>query len=72
MNLPCAGRKSIPCLLCFRKLTDEEFAFMKSHASTGAALLSDGTSEVVQIAERIAAAHHERWDGRGYPKSAAR
>ena len=50
------------------KLTDEEFATMKTHASIGAALLSGGNSELVQIAERIASTHHERWDGRGYPQ----
>ncbi len=53
------------------KLTDEEFATMKSHAALGAALLSDGHSEVVQLAERIAGAHHERWDGKGYPQRLA-
>jgi putative two-component system response regulator len=37
------------------------------HAAIGAALLCDGSSEVVQMAERIAGSHHERWDGQGYP-----
>lgn len=50
------------------KLTDEEFAVMRSHTMIGAALLSGGCSELVQMAERIAATHHERWDGRGYPQ----
>jgi putative two-component system response regulator len=50
------------------KLTNEEFATMKTHAAIGAALLSGGNSELVQIAERIAGTHHERWDGRGYPQ----
>jgi putative two-component system response regulator len=49
------------------KLTDEEYATMQSHAARGAALLSEGRSEVVQMAERIAGAHQERWDGKGYP-----
>lgn len=53
------------------KLTDEEFDLMKSHAASGAALLADGKSEVVVMAERIAGSHHERWDGRGYPKGLA-
>jgi putative two-component system response regulator len=52
-------------------LTDEEFATMKTHAAIGAAMLSEGRSEVVQMAERIAGSHHERWDGRGYPKRLA-
>ena len=53
------------------KLTDEEFATMKTHAAIGAALLSGGNSELVQMAERIAGTHHERWDGRGYPNNLA-
>jgi putative two-component system response regulator len=49
------------------RLTDEELALMKTHAMVGATLLSGGSSEVVQMAERIAGSHHERWDGKGYP-----
>ncbi|RYF47620.1 MAG: response regulator [Cytophagaceae bacterium] len=48
-------------------LTDEEFCIMKTHAAAGAALLADGQSEVVEMAEGIARSHHERWDGKGYP-----
>jgi PAS domain S-box-containing protein/putative nucleotidyltransferase with HDIG domain len=53
------------------KLTQEEFDRMKMHAPIGAAMLSDGRSEVVQMAERIAASHQERWDGKGYPSQLA-
>ena len=67
------GKISIPdsILLKPSKLTDEEFTIMKSHAAAGAALLSDGHSDVVRVAERIAGSHHERWDGRGYPNQLA-
>jgi response regulator RpfG family c-di-GMP phosphodiesterase len=63
------GKIAISDLLLLKpgKLTDEEFATMKTHAPIGAALLSDGRSEVVQMAERIAGSHHERFDGNGYP-----
>ena len=47
------------------KLTDEEFAVMKSHSVRGYEILKD-----VQIQEDLAAGahhHHERYDGRGYP-----
>lgn len=50
------------------RLSDEELVTMKTHATIGAALLSNGRSEIVQMAERIAGSHHERWDGRGYPQ----
>ena len=41
---------------------------MKTHAELGARLLSSGSSRVLQMAAVIAATHHERWDGTGYPK----
>jgi len=50
------------------KLTDEEFAAMREHVNIGATILSNGDSELVQIAAAIAATHHEKWDGTGYPK----
>lgn len=49
------------------KLTDEEFATMKRHTVIGAQILSGSTSPWLQMAEKIAISHHERWDGRGYP-----
>ena len=49
------------------KLTDEEFATMKTHALMGAALLSHSRSPLMQRAEIIARTHHERFDGGGYP-----
>ncbi|RYG65188.1 PAS domain-containing protein [bacterium] len=64
------GKIAISDLILLKpgKLTKEEFDAMKTHAAIGAALLSEGKSEVVQIAERIAGGHHECWDGGGYPK----
>lgn len=53
------------------RLTDEEFTIMRSHAAIGAKMLADGHSEVVQMAERIARSHHEKWDGTGYPQQLA-
>ncbi len=53
------------------KLSEEEFATMQQHTTMGAALLSGGNSELVQLAEQIAHTHHERWDGSGYPRGLA-
>lgn len=64
------GKIAISDLILLKpgKLTADEFNLMKTHTSIGAALLADGHSEVVQMAERIAHSHHERWDGSGYPR----
>ena len=40
---------------------------MKTHAAFGARLLSGSSSPVLQMAAVVAATHHERWDGAGYP-----
>lgn len=51
------------------KMTPEEFSTMQSHTTVGARLLSGGRSMLMLLAEQIALAHHERWDGKGYPLS---
>jgi len=53
-------------LLAPRKLTVDEFEEMKRHTTIGAQILAGGSSTQLQLAERIALTHHERWDGRGY------
>ena len=47
------------------RLTDEEYAIMKSHVDKGAEILKDFTliGHVVEGARY----HHERYDGKGYP-----
>ncbi len=41
---------------------------MKTHTHIGARILSGSTSPLLQAAEGIALSHHERWDGKGYPR----
>ncbi|NMC96746.1 MAG: HD-GYP domain-containing protein, partial [Deltaproteobacteria bacterium] len=48
------------------KLTDEEFAVVKKHPQAGADIISSIPS-YESILEGIVH-HHERWDGKGYPK----
>lgn len=55
------------------KLTDEEFEIMKSHTTAGKILLENAISSVqgenyLKEARNMAAYHHERWDGKGYPE----
>lgn len=54
-------------------LNDEEFTIMKTHTTVGADLLRNIFSKVPtqsyhEFAILIAESHHERWDGKGYPK----
>ncbi len=55
------------------KLTDEEFAIMKTHTTAGKQILEKAISSVqgenyLKEARNMAAYHHERWDGKGYPE----
>lgn len=64
------GKIGIPdhILLKPGKLTLEEWSVMKTHSDIGSLILSGSESEFLQMAEVIAGAHHERWDGSGYPR----
>ena len=53
------------------KLTPEEFAVMKTHTRIGADILSGSQAPMLQMARDIALSHHERWDGKGYPRGLA-
>lgn len=72
------GKVGIPdrVLLKPGKLTPEERVEIERHPSIGAAALdailarSDG-DELLRMARNIAASHHERWDGAGYPAGLA-
>ena len=55
------------------KLTDEEFAIMKTHTTAGKKIMEQAISTVkgenyLKEARNMAAYHHERWDGKGYPE----
>ena len=50
------------------KLTEEEFEVMKTHASIGATILSLKQTPLLSFASQIAASHHEKYNGKGYPK----
>ena len=67
-NMHDIGKIAIPDHILNKKgrLDDEEYAIMKSHTIKGAEILKDFTllDHVIEGAEF----HHERYDGRGYPK----
>jgi len=63
------GKVAIPdnILLKPGRLTDEEMAVIRTHATIGERILADSSCELIQLGAQIAAGHHERWDGAGYP-----
>ncbi|MCR5561989.1 MAG: HD domain-containing protein [Desulfovibrio sp.] len=55
------------------KLTDEEFAIMKTHTSVGGRIIDHIISTMpdtayLAAAKDLATYHHERWSGGGYPE----
>lgn len=55
------------------KLTQEEFNIMKTHTTAGKDIMENAISTVkgenyLKEARNMAAYHHERWDGKGYPE----
>lgn len=53
------------------RLEPDEWVLMRSHTFIGARILAGGRSRLLRMAEEIALAHHERWDGLGYPAGLA-
>ncbi len=55
------------------KLDDDEYAIMKTHTTAGKEILEKAINTVkggsyLKEARNMAAYHHERWDGKGYPE----
>lgn len=50
------------------KLTPEEFEIVKTHTTIGYNLLKSSNRELLKSAAIIAHEHHERYDGKGYPR----
>ncbi len=68
------GKISVPDSILNKpgKLTDEEFTAMKSHTNEGAKVLEETIEMVPESgylneAKNLAAYHHEKWNGKGYP-----
>ncbi|WP_018526142.1 HD domain-containing phosphohydrolase [Alkalispirochaeta alkalica] len=63
------GKIGIPDRILLKPgpLNAEEWEVMKGHTLIGADLLS-GESDLFYLAREIALAHHEKWDGTGYPR----
>jgi putative two-component system response regulator len=72
------GKVGIPDTVLLKpgKLSADEMAVMRTHASLGAQTLEASLQRFphvrfLQMARDIALSHHEHWDGRGYPAGLA-
>jgi len=52
-------------------LSKKEFEIMKTHTLIGYNILKNSDRPILKQAAIIALQHHERWDGKGYPKGLA-
>jgi len=64
------GKIGIPDRILLKpgKLNSEEWEIMMTHVDKGVEILENNDSELIRMARLIAAHHHEKWDGSGYPR----
>ncbi len=71
------GKVAIPDQILLKpgKLTPEEWRIMQQHAQFGADAIAaaekeigEGNASFLSYARQIALTHHERWNGKGYPR----
>lgn len=73
------GKTKIPYAIIHKKekLTTEEWEMMKRHTTFGAQILEKAKKQNASLTDflntaiEVAEAHHEHWDGSGYPKGLA-
>ncbi|QDU80263.1 Cyclic di-GMP phosphodiesterase response regulator RpfG [Polystyrenella longa] len=62
IQMHCGAGKKI-----FESLSRTEMNGVLQHTTSGAALIQNCGSDLLDLASTIALTHHERWDGTGYP-----
>lgn len=64
------GKIAIPDAILKKegRLTEHEFEVMKTHAEIGGKMFAGSNSPILIAASDICKAHHEKWDGSGYPR----
>jgi response regulator RpfG family c-di-GMP phosphodiesterase len=64
------GKVAIPDHILHKpgRLDSDEWEIMKQHAQIGADILNQSQRAILQKASELAGAHHEKWDGSGYPR----
>ncbi|MFG0605433.1 DUF3369 domain-containing protein [Vibrio mimicus] len=63
------GKVAIPDSILHKpgKLDADEWLIMQKHVEYGVDILSKSKRRLIHVAKEIAATHHEKWDGSGYP-----
>jgi putative two-component system response regulator len=64
------GKIGIPDTILLKPgtLTSDEFGLMKNHTTIGEKMLTGSSYPAIRFAASVALSHHERWDGKGYPR----
>jgi len=64
------GKIGIPHAILHKKgaLSEEEFQTMKKHPSIAHEYLKGSSRSIMRAADIIAYEHHEKWNGKGYPR----
>jgi len=64
------GKIGIPdhILLKPGKLDDDEWTVMTKHPEIGATIAGKADSHLMIMVQKVALTHHEKWNGRGYPR----
>ncbi len=67
------GKVGVPDSILLKpgRLDPDEFTVVQTHTTIGQRILGGSASELIRLAAEIAEAHHERWDGDGYPNGLA-
>jgi len=64
------GKMAIPEHILHKNgaLSEEEFEIMKTHTSKAHEYLKSAKRKIMRAADIIAYEHHEKWNGKGYPR----
>jgi response regulator RpfG family c-di-GMP phosphodiesterase len=67
------GKVGIPDSILHKpgKLDENEWKIMKTHAKLGYNMLKHSQRDILKTAAIVAHEHHEKWNGKGYPKGLA-
>jgi len=64
------GKMTVPLDILHKagRYSEDEFNIMKQHTTNAYALLSNSDRKLIKAAAIIAHEHHEKWNGKGYPR----